>query len=345
MGSEAIDEKITFPSVSIIVATLNSESTIDECLDSILELDYPEQLLEVIVVDGGSKDSTVERVKAHSVKVIKTQLNTPAGYNSALKTIKSEIVGFIDSDAKVEKQWLKKLVTHLNSPEVAGASGTIETWNDNKLVPRCIGYELSYRYNRLPKEIRRVATMNLILKKRLIEKVVGYDEALSTQYDTDLGIRLASAGYKIIFDPGLKIPLGAQVLKSKQPGVIVVTRRCTLAQKKKKSALLKKKAILVDAPMQGRYFNLKKLLKALYRQGIMSVFVEGGAFTVGAFFDQRCVDKIYFFLAPKIVGGSQALSSVGGAGVSTLREAYCVENVEIKKIGLDFLITGYPVKK
>jgi len=68
------------------------------------------------------------------------------------------------------------------------------------LVPRCIGYELSYRYNRLPKEIRRVATMNLILKKRLIEKVVGYDEALSTQYDTDLGIRLASAGYKIIFD-------------------------------------------------------------------------------------------------------------------------------------------------
>jgi diaminohydroxyphosphoribosylaminopyrimidine deaminase/5-amino-6-(5-phosphoribosylamino)uracil reductase len=151
--------------------------------------------------------------------------------------------------------------------------------------------------------------------------------------------------YKIIFDPELKIPLGARVLKSKQPGVIVVTRRRALAQKKKKSILLKKKAILVDAPMQGRYFDLKKLLKVFYRQGIMSVFVEGGAFTVGAFFDQRCVDKIYFFLAPKIVGGAQALSSVGGAGVSTLREAYCVENVEIEKIGLDFLITGYPVKK
>lgn len=200
MESEAMDEKITLPTVSIIVATLNSESTIDECLRSILELDYPKQLLEVIVVDGGSKDSTVERVKAQSVRVISTQLNTPAGYNYALKTVKSEIVGFIDSDAKVEKQWLKKLVTHLNSPEVAGASGTIATWNNNKLIPRCIGYELSYRYSRLPKEIRRVATMNLILRKRLIEKVVGYDEALSTQYDTDLGIRIASAGYKIVFD-------------------------------------------------------------------------------------------------------------------------------------------------
>jgi cellulose synthase/poly-beta-1,6-N-acetylglucosamine synthase-like glycosyltransferase len=200
MENEAIDEDVKLPGVSIIVATLNSESTIDECLRSILELDYPKQLLEVIVVDGGSKDSTVERVKAHSVKVISTQLNTPAGYNSALKTIKNEIVGFIDSDAKVERQWLKKLVRHLNSPKVAGASGTIATWNKNKLVPRCIGYELSYRYNRLPREIRRVATMNLILRKRLIEEVVGYDEALSTQYDTDLGIRIAGAGYKIAFD-------------------------------------------------------------------------------------------------------------------------------------------------
>ncbi len=202
MESKATDIKIGPPGVSIIVATLNSESTIDECLRSILELDYPKQLLEVIVVDGGSKDSTVERVKAHSVKVINTQLNTPAGYNSALKTVKNEIVGFIDSDAKVERQWLKKLVTHLNSPKVAGASGTIATWNIDKLIPRCIGYELSYRYSRLPKEIRRVATMNLILKKRLIEEVVGYDEALSTQYDTDLGIRIASAGYKIVFEPG-----------------------------------------------------------------------------------------------------------------------------------------------
>ena len=200
MENEVTGGKAALPNVSIIVATLNSESTIDECLDSILELDYPKQLLEVIVVDGGSRDSTIERVKAHSVKVISTQLNTPAGYNSALKTVKSEIVGFIDSDAKVEKQWLKKLVTHLNNPKVAGASGTIATWNIGNLIPRCIGYELSYRYSRLPKEIRRVATMNLILRKRLIEKVVGYDEALSTQYDTDLGIRIASAGYKIVFD-------------------------------------------------------------------------------------------------------------------------------------------------
>jgi len=200
LKSEVTEEKITLPTVSIIVATLNSESTIDECLRSILELDYPKQLLEVIVIDGGSKDSTVEHVKAHSVKLISTKLNTPAAYNFALKTVKKEIIGFIDSDAKVESQWLRKLVTHLNNPKVAGASGNITTWNENKLVPRCIGYELSYRYRRLPKDIERVATMNLILKKKVIEEVGGFDESLPTQYDTDLGIRIAKAGYKIVFD-------------------------------------------------------------------------------------------------------------------------------------------------
>jgi len=194
------DGEIELPKISVIVATLNAESTIDECLLSILELDYPKQLLEVIVIDGGSKDSTIEHIKKHSVKLISNQLNTPAAYNSALKAINNEIVGFIDADAKVERQWLKKLVKHLVSSEVAGASGNIETWNKNKLIPRCIGYELTYRYGQLPREVGRIATMNFIIKKKVIDEVGGFDEALPTQYDTDLGTRVVRAGYKIIFD-------------------------------------------------------------------------------------------------------------------------------------------------
>jgi len=140
LESEAIDGETTFPSVSIIVATLNSESTIDECLRSILELDYPKDLLEVIVIDGGSEDSTVEHVKAHPVKLISKRLNVPSAYNFVLKTVKGEMIGFIDSDVRIERQWLKKLSSHLNSPNVAGASGNIATWNntqyDTDLVTR-----------------------------------------------------------------------------------------------------------------------------------------------------------------------------------------------------------------
>jgi cellulose synthase/poly-beta-1,6-N-acetylglucosamine synthase-like glycosyltransferase len=191
----------SLPGVSIIVPTLNSESTIDECLRSILELDYPKQLLEVIVIDGGSTDSTTELAKAHPVKFVYSQLNPPAAYNLVLKDIKNPIIGLIDSDAKVEKQWLRKLVKHLDDPKAAGASGTVETWNRGKLVPRVIGYELSYRYRRLPGTVERVATMNLLLKKQVTVEIGGFDEALPTQYDTDIGARLAQAGYRIAFDP------------------------------------------------------------------------------------------------------------------------------------------------
>jgi len=200
LESEETDEKIALPSVSIIVATHNSESTVDECLRSILELDYPKQSFEVIVIDGGSNDLTVERVKAHPVKLISHHLNAPESYNSALKTVKNEIVGFIDSDAKVERQWLKKLIKHLDDPKVAGAGGNIETWNKNNLIPRCVGYELTYRYRRLPQEVERVATMNFIVRKKVIEEVGGFNESLPTQYDTDLGARIVRLGYKLIFD-------------------------------------------------------------------------------------------------------------------------------------------------
>ena len=200
MKNKPAKEGDSLPGVSIIVTTFNSEPTIDECLRSILELDYPKHLLEVIVIDGGSTDATTERAQKYPVKVMYSQLNPPAAYNLVLKDVKNEVIGLIDSDAKVEKSWLRKLVKHLDDPKVAGASGTVKTWNSDSLVPRVIGYELNYRYQRLPDTVERVATMNLLLKTKVTREISGFDEALHTQYDTDIGARLAEAGYKIAFD-------------------------------------------------------------------------------------------------------------------------------------------------
>ena len=143
MKNKASTTEDSLPGVSIIVPTFNSESTIDECLRSILELDYPKQKLEVIVIDGGSTDKTTELAKAHPVKLVYSQLNPPAAYNLVLKDVENPVIGLVDSDAKVEKSWLRKLVKRLDGPDVAGASGTVETWNSDKLVPRVIGYEQS----------------------------------------------------------------------------------------------------------------------------------------------------------------------------------------------------------
>jgi len=192
------------PKVSIIVATLNSERTIDECLKAIFELNYPKDFLEIIVVDGCSKDATVKIAQKYPVKVVSEPLNAPAAYNYAMKMVSNDVLGFIDADAKVEKEWLNKLVSHLDDPQVAGVSGGIETWNTENAWARSIGYDLKNRYARLKKYVVRVATMNLLLKKSVIEAVGGFDENLPSQYDTDLGFRITSRGYKILFEPSAK---------------------------------------------------------------------------------------------------------------------------------------------
>jgi len=192
------------PKVSIIVATLNNERTIDECLKAIFELNYPKDFLEIIVVDGCSKDATVEIAQKYPVKVVSEPLNAPAAYNYALKMVSNDVLGFIDADAKVEKEWLNKLITYLDDPQVAGVSGGIETWNTENAWARSIGYDLKNRYARLKKYVVRVATMNLLLKKSVIEAVGGFDENLPSQYDTDLGFRITSRGYKILFEPSAK---------------------------------------------------------------------------------------------------------------------------------------------
>ncbi|MCW4045783.1 MAG: glycosyltransferase [Candidatus Bathyarchaeota archaeon] len=192
------------PKISIIIAALNSEETISDCLKAIFELNYPQNFLEVIVVDGGSKDKTIQIAEQYPVRVVSTSLNAPAAYNYAMKIACHGVLGFVDADAKVEKEWLNKLVPHLAEQEVAGVSGGIETWNTDNAWARSIGYEMANRYARLKKYTTRIATMNLLMKKSVIEEAGGFDENLPSQYDTDLGFRITRMGYKIVYEPNAK---------------------------------------------------------------------------------------------------------------------------------------------
>lgn len=189
------------PKVSVIVASMNNEETIEDCLKALLAQNYPADHLEIILMDGVSKDRTVELAKKYPVRVYSIRLNCPAAYNYAQKIASHPILGFVDSDAKVEANWLKKLVGRLEEPNVAGVSGSIDTWNNDNPWARSIGYELKTRYRRIGKYTGRIATMNLLLKKAVIEEVGGWAEDMPSQYDTEFGYRLAAKGYKIAYEP------------------------------------------------------------------------------------------------------------------------------------------------
>jgi len=152
-------------------------------------------------MDGGSKDATIKIAQQFPIQVVSIRLNAPAAYNYAMKIASHPILGFIDADAKVEPDWLNKVTPHLADSKVAGVSGSIETWNAQNPWARSIGYELKNRYRRIGKFTGRIATMNLLLKKAVVEEVGGWDEKLPSQYDTDLGFRISAKGYKIAYEP------------------------------------------------------------------------------------------------------------------------------------------------
>ena len=192
------------PKISVVITALNSEKTIGECLQSIFELDYPREFMEVIVIDAVSRDATLQIAERYPVKTFSKPLNAPAAYNYALKIAGHEILAFVDADAKVEKGWLKKLVPHLNDPKTAGVSGNIETWNTENPWARSIWYDIKTRYARIKNFTGRVATMNLLLKRSVLEEAGGFDEDFPSQYDTELGYRISSLGYKIAFERNAK---------------------------------------------------------------------------------------------------------------------------------------------
>jgi diaminohydroxyphosphoribosylaminopyrimidine deaminase/5-amino-6-(5-phosphoribosylamino)uracil reductase len=87
------------------------------------------------------------------------------------------------------------------------------------------------------------------------------------------------------------------------------------------------------------------VLKELGSRSIQSLLVEGGAAIAGNFVDAQLINKVTFFVAPKIVGGREAPSAVGGAGIDRMADALELEDIEIIRRGRDVEITGYPGTK
>ena len=84
------------------------------------------------------------------------------------------------------------------------------------------------------------------------------------------------------------------------------------------------------------------MLHDLGSRSLQSVLVEGGSTVAGEFLDAGLVNKVTFFIAPKIIGGAEAPSAVGGRGVETMAEALELERVTVVQRGRDIEVTGYP---
>jgi len=153
-------------------------------------------------------------------------------------------------------------------------------------------------------------------------------------------IRAGKSPLRIVIDPYLEIPISAHILEI-PPETVIVTRKAHMS-----STAVEKKKKLHDKGIQlieykGEKANLSLLIKKLAMRGITSVLIEGGSSLNAYALGEGIVDKVMFFIAPKIMGGEKSFTAIGGETYRRLEDAYKISDLKIRRIGKDILIEGY----
>lgn len=169
--------------------------------------------------------------------------------------------------------------------------------------------------------------------------LVGIGTVRTDNPSLDCRMKKGRNPYRVIVDSRLKISLHAKVLRHRDGKTIIAT---TNRAPKNKIALLERRGarvLIIKNKASG--VDLRDLMKQLGRLNILSVMIEGGSSISASALSERIVDKVLFFVAPTIIGGQNAISSVGGSSPDRLKKAFRIKQFECTKVGKDIVIEGY----
>jgi glycosyltransferase involved in cell wall biosynthesis len=189
--------------VSIIIPTYNEEKRLPECLDSIFDLDYSKEDIEVIVVDNGSTDGTREIAKSCGAEVLRDDsLNVSGLRNLGASQAKGDILAFVDADCIVSKDWLKNASKY--SDDI-----TVAAWGAPPAIPKEATWVQRTWYLVRQKEnqvqtVDWLETMNLLVRKDQFLSIGGFNEALITCEDVDFSYRISRYG-QIVSDKRIEV--------------------------------------------------------------------------------------------------------------------------------------------
>jgi GT2 family glycosyltransferase len=203
------------PLVSVIVVAWNAADVLGRCLDCLFAQDYANR--EIVVVDDGSDDGTVEVAERASTKapltLVRSKRNRgcPAARNLGLRHAGGEIVAFVDADGFAAPDWLTRLVAAFGDDGTIGGVASTVFYDDNPLVVNGAGGTVnrqgwaadlsmneSYEFAELADEALYAMGNGMAIRRTALARVGPFDDAMLNYYDdVDYGMRLWRAGYRV----------------------------------------------------------------------------------------------------------------------------------------------------
>ena len=179
------------------------------------------------------------------------------------------------------------------------------------------------------------------LRNDLDAVLVGIGTVKKDDPSLDCRIRGGRNPYRIIVDSGLTIPAGSKVLRYSDNKTIIATTNKAPKRKIEQLTALGS-TVLVIKSRAGRV-DLKALMKELGKLDITGVMIEGGSSIASSAVSAGIVDRVMFFTAPMIIGGTDSVPSIGGKSPSLLGNAIKLKDLRATACGDDILIEGIPV--
>ena len=210
--------QLDLPAISIMVPAHNEAMVITDTLNSLLRLKYPKELLEILVINDGSTDSTAAQVEAiaardsrirlHNVPLESAARGKSAALNCGLKLCRHDVIAIFDADNVPEPDSILHLARQLAAnPNLGAVIGKFRCVNKKRnLLTRFINLEsLAFQWIVQAGRWRllRVATLpgtNYLIRRSVLDEVGGWDERALTE-DAEMSIRIYQAGYLIKFVP------------------------------------------------------------------------------------------------------------------------------------------------